>query len=38
MFSNVVNYVKPGQSINSCLQLCGMFIIVQRNCFKYHNK
>jgi len=37
MFSNVVNYVTPGQSTNSCLQLCGIFIIVQRSFFKHHN-
>jgi len=31
---DVFNWVTPGQSTTSCLQLFGIFIMMQRSCFK----
>jgi len=31
---DVFNWVTPGQSTTSCLQLFGILIMMQRSCFK----
>jgi len=31
---DVFNWVTPGKSTTSCLQLFGIFIMMQRSCFK----
>jgi len=31
---DVFNWVKPGKSTTSCLRLFGIFIMMQRSCFK----
>jgi len=34
LLCDVVNWVTPRQSTDSCLQLFGIFIMMQRSCFK----
>jgi len=31
---DVINWITPGQSTTSCLQLFGIFIMMQASCFK----